>query len=323
MSDYLPVNKEERVYYRAKDGVVEMDVPLDMMSINREGGTLVYGLYGLDEVLAELDRQDDNHEQYEAAAREALMIERGIKGSPLQEFAKMYNDNSYYEWNFEMDDNYNPTDIEIETRQYVNLEDLVKKIPVTLDRNPTPGGLSALIPVMFDGSEIAEVARVYDAEDNVVGYEVVSEEFEDKKSEPLPNLKAVIAHVQREITKMIVMGGPMKFGGLHDASRDYHIAVREELRKATGLRGDYHYPNSSLYVSGPDRDNDYNMQYEIGLTDNSSELQINAAEKIVNDVDDEDVLIEIFRLAFARVAKVPMATNENVRNYFKKFDIFG
>ena len=65
------------------------------------------------------------------------------------------------------------------------------------------------------------------------------------------------------------------------------------------------------------------MQYEIGLTDNSSELQINAAEKIVNDVDDEDVLIEIFRLAFARVAKVPMTTNENVRDYFKKFDIFG
>ena len=65
------------------------------------------------------------------------------------------------------------------------------------------------------------------------------------------------------------------------------------------------------------------MQYEIGLTDNSSEGQFNAAEKIVNDVDDEDVLIEIFRLAFARVAKVPMATNENVRNYFKKFDIFG
>ena len=65
------------------------------------------------------------------------------------------------------------------------------------------------------------------------------------------------------------------------------------------------------------------MQYEIGLTDNSSELQLNAAEKIINDVDDEDVLIEIFRQAFAKVAKVPMATNENVRNYFKKFYIFG
>ena len=87
---------------------------------------------------------------------------------------------------------------------------------------------------MFDGSEIAEVARVYDAEDNVVGYEVVSQEFEDKKSEALPDLKAVIAHVQREIAKMIVMGGPMKFGGLNDASRDYHIAVREGVEKSDG-----------------------------------------------------------------------------------------
>ena len=230
MSDYLPVDKEERVYYRGSDGMVFIDVPLDMMSINREGGTLAYGIDGLDELLSNIDRQDDAHEQYELAVREALLIEGAIKGSPIQEFAKMFNDNTYYEWDSEMDDRYNPTDIEIETRQYVNLEDLVKKIPVTLNRNPTPGGLSTLIPVMFDGSEIAEVARVYDADDNVVGYEVVSQEFEDKKSEPLPNLKAVIAHVQREITKMIVMGGPMKFGGLNDASREYHVAVREELR---------------------------------------------------------------------------------------------
>ena len=156
----------------------------------------------------------------------------------------------------------------------------------------------------------------------MVGYEVVSQEFEDKKSEPLPNLKAIIAHVQRQITKMIVMGG-RKFGGNAEASRDYHIAVREELREATGIRGDYHYPNSTFYVSGPDSEDDYTMQYEMGLNDGSSELQLNAAEKIINDVDDEDVLKEIFRLAFARVAKVPMTTNENVRNYFKKFDLFG
>ena len=324
MSDYLPVDKEERVYYRGSDGMVFIDVPLDMMSINREGGTLAYGIDGLDELLSNIDRQDDAHEQYELAVREALMIEGAIKGSPIQEFAKMFNDNTYYEWDSEMDDRYNPTDIEIETRQYVNLEDLVKKIPVTLDRNPTPGGLSTLIPVKFDGSEIAEVARVYDADDNVVGYEVVSQEFEDKKSEALPDLKAVIAHVRREITKMIVMGGPMKFGGLNDASREYHVAVREELRKAVGgEEGEYSYPNSSLYVSGPDNDNDYNMQYEIGLTDNSSEGQFNAVEKIVNDIDDEDELKAIFQRAFARVAKVPTSTNENVRNYFKKFDIFG
>ena len=156
----------------------------------------------------------------------------------------------------------------------------------------------------------------------MIGYEVISEEFENRKSEVLPNLKAVIPYVQRQITKMIVMGG-RKFGGNAEASRDYHIAVREELRQATDIRGDYHYPNSIFYVSGPDSEDDYTMRYEMGLNDGSSELQLNAAEKIINDVDDEDVLIEIFRQAFAKVAKVPMTTNENVRNYFNKFDIFG
>ena len=157
----------------------------------------------------------------------------------------MYNDNTYYEWDSEMDDRNNPTHIDLETRQYVNLEDLIKKIPVKLDRNPTPGGLSTLIPVMFDGKEIAEVARVFDADDNVVGYEVISEEFENRKSEVLPDLKAVIPYVQRQIAKMLVTYRTI--GGVSQASRDYHIAVREELRKATGLRGEYHYPPSTLY----------------------------------------------------------------------------
>ena len=150
---------------------------------------------------------------------------------------------------------------------------------------------------------------------------MISQEFENKKSEALPDLKAVIPYVQRQITKMIVMGG-RKFGGNAEASRDYHIAVREELRQATDIRGDYHYPNSIFYVSGPDSDDDYTMQYEIGLNDGSSELQLNAAEKIINDVDDEDVLKEIFRLAFAKVAKVPTTTNENVRQYFRKFNLY-
>ena len=78
-----------------------------------------------------------------------------------------------------------------------------------------------------------------------------------------------------------------------------------------------------LYGSGPDSDDEYTMRYQIQLTDNSSEGQFDAAEKIVNDVDDEDELKAIFRRAFAKAAKVPVATNENVRDYFKKFDIFG
>ena len=254
------------------------------------------------------------------------MNEGVLQGTPIQEFAKMYNDNSYYEWDSEMfDDRSNPTEIDLETRQYVNLEDLIKKIPVTLDRSYTPGGLNAFIPVMFDGKEIAEAYRVYDNQDleetNVIGYEVISEEFGNRKSEVLPDLKAVIPYVQRQIAKMLVTYRTI--GGVSQASRDYHIAVREELRKAVGgEEGEYSYPPSVLYGSGPDSDDEYNMRYQIQLTDNSSEGQLDAAEKIVNDVDDEDELKAIFRRAFAKAAKVPVATNENVRDYFKKFDIF-
>ena len=321
LSDYLPVSETQNVYYRASGGTVSIEIPIDVESVHSAaggfGGDFAFGVDNFRDILDSLDRIDDDHEQFEQAVRDALTNEGVLQGSPIQEFAKMFNDNTYYEWDSEMDDRSNPTDIEIQTRQYVNLEDLIAKIPVTLDRNSTYG---QTMPVKFDGDEIAEVARVYDADDNLVGYEIVSSEFEKTKSEVLPNLEATIPYVQREITKMLLMYGT-KIGGTAESSRDYHLAVREELRKATGLRGEYHYPPSTLYASGPDSDDDYTMQYEIQLHDGSSEGQFDAAEKIVNDVDDEDELKAIFRRAFAKAAKVPVATNE-VRQYFRKFNLY-
>lgn len=325
LSDYLPVSQDLDVSYRADRGLVQIMLPIDVESVHGNqggfGGTFAFGVDNFRDILTSLERIDDDHEQFVAGVREALVSEGVLQGTPIQEFAKMYNDNSYYEWDSEMDDRNNPTYIDLETRQYVNLEDLIEKIPVKLDRNPTPGGLSTFIPVMFDGEEIAEVARVFDADDNLVGYEVISEEFGNRKSEVLPDLKAVIPYVQRQIAKELVTYRTI--AGVSQASRDYHLAVREELRKATGLRGEYHYPPSTLYGKGPDSDDEYDMRYQIQLTDNSSEGQFNAAEKIVNDIDDEDELKAIFRRAFAKAAKVPVATNESVRDYFKKFDIFG
>ena len=64
------------------------------------------------------------------------------------------------------------------------------------------------------------------------------------------------------------------------------------------------------------------MVYRIELYTDDSEGQLESAEKLINDVDDEDVLREVFRLAFAKVAKVPMTTNENVKQYFQKFDLY-
>jgi len=321
LSDYLPVSDMLDVSYRADRGLVEIMLPINVESVHSAaggfGGDFAFGVDNFREILDSLERIDDDYEQFKHGVREALTSEGVLQGTPIQEFARMYNDNTYYEWDSEMDDRSNPTEIEIQTRQYVNLEDLIAKIPVEIVRNSTYG---QTMPVKFGGDEIAEVARVYDSDDNLVGYEVISSEFEKTKSEVLPDLKAVIPYVQREITKMLVTYRTLA-GGTAEASRDYHLAVREELRKATGLRGEYHYPPSTLYASGPDSDDEYNMQYQIRLTDNSSEGQFNAAEKIVNDIDDEDELKAIFRRAFAKAAKVPVATNE-VRQYFRKFNLY-
>ena len=321
LSDYLPVSDMLDVSYRADRGLVEIMLPINVESVHSAaggfGGDFAFGVDNFREILDSLERIDDDYEQFKHGVREALTSEGVLQGTPIQEFARMYNDNTYYEWDSEMDDRSNPTEIEIQTRQYVNLEDLIAKIPVEIVRNSTYG---QTMPVKFGGDEIAEVARVYDSDDNLVGYEVISEEFENRKSEVLPNLEAVMPYVQRQIAKMLVTYRTLA-GGTAEASRDYHLAVREELRKATGLRGEYHYPPSTLYASGPDSDDEYNMQYQIRLTDNSSEGQFNAAEKIVNDIDDEDELKAIFRRAFAKAAKVPVATNE-VRQYFRKFNLY-
>jgi len=321
LSDYLPVSDMLDVSYRADRGLVEIMLPINVESVHSAaggfGGDFAFGVDNFREILDSLERIDDDYEQFKHGVREALTSEGVLQGTPIQEFARMYNDNTYYEWDSEMDDRSNPTEIEIQTRQYVNLEDLIAKIPVEIVRNSTYG---QTMPVKFGGDEIAEVARVYDSDDNLVGYEVISSEFEKTKSEVLPDLKAVIPYVQRQIAKMLVTYRTLA-GGTAEASRDYHLAVREELRKATGLRGEYHYPPSTLYASGPDSDDEYNMQYQIRLTDNSSEGQFNAAEKIVNDIDDEDELKAIFRRAFAKAAKVPVATNE-VRQYFRKFNLY-
>ena len=46
------------------------------------------------------------------------------------------------------------------------------------------------------------------------------------------------------------------------------------------------------------------------------------AQKIITETDDEDQLKEIFRTAFAKVAKISGQSVTETRKYFKKFDIF-
>jgi len=315
----LPVGGEyDTVSYYATRGKVEIAIPLDIESVT--GELLAYSLNALEHMLEALDREDDKHETYEELTAAALRQEGALKGSGLQQFAQMVNDNTYYEWDITIDDDYNPEDITAATNTYVNLDDLIEKIPVKLDRNPA---ISSMVKVLFDGSEVAEVGGVYDGEGNLESLEIISDEFESKKLGGFKNFDEVREYAQFEIAKMIVAYGT-RMGGYRESSRDFHIAVKNEMRVAAGgVDGEWSYPRSRMIASSsPDSDSEWKMIYEIQLYEDDSEGQLESAEKLINDVDDEDVLREVFRLAFAKVAKVPMATNENVRQYFRKFNLY-
>ena len=180
-----------------------------------------------------------------------------------------------------------------------------------------------MVKVLFDGSEIAEVGGVYDGEGNLESLEIISDEFEGKKVGGFKNLDEVREYAQFEIAKMIVAYGT-RMGGYRESSRDFHIAVKNEMRIAAGGDQDeWYYPSSQMIASSsPDSDSEWKMIYRIDLNQDDPEGVLESAEKLVNDVDDEDVLREVFRLAFAKVAKIPMTTNENVRQYFRKFDLY-
>ena len=66
------------------------------------------------------------------------------------------------------------------------------------------------------------------------------------------------------------------------------------------------------------------MMFGMDLDNDSPDEVVNNALKIITETDDEDQLKDIFRTAFAKVAKVPgtKATVTEVKQYFGKFDFF-
>jgi len=154
-------------------------------------------------------------------------------------------------------------------------------------------------------------------------YVVHSEEFEDKKMNGFNNIDAAKEWIRWSISKIILRTGETPTGYDQIASRDMHIAVRSLMREAEGSKeGEFNYPYSNLYTSGPDSDDEYKMVFKMHLDDDTDDETVGNAWEIVKETDDEDKLKEIFRTAFAKVAKVPGASIKETREYFKKFDIF-
>ena len=93
---------------------------------------------------------------------------------------------------------------------------------------------------------------------------------------------------------------------------------------AGGEEGEFAYPYRSMWANGPDSDDEYRMMFGMELDNDTPDEVVENAQKIITETDDEDQLKEIFRTAFAKVAKVSgaKATVTEVKQYFRKFDFF-
>jgi hypothetical protein len=315
---------DDRVDYTVRNGQVVMEIPVDISDINPREEDYASDTDNLSEILAALSFKDSGGSQIEEMVLNILR-RRGVAKSknPLYNLVAAWRDESWYEWNFDFDDEHMPSQATVDVSVEVNFNDLIKKIPITFDHQPDK---SSEVYIMFAGDPLALAARRDDGEGNFVDFEVRSPEFEHERMDGFKNLDDVKAYAQWAFgTKILRPDGTLRGAGSMATTHSYNVAVRQLIREAIGEEEEeFTYPNSTTYAGKPDFEDDFKMTFEMDLNEDHPEAQIENALKIATDVDDKDQLREIFRTAFAKVAKIPDETEtlKEVREYFNKFDFF-
>ena len=302
---------------------IVIEIPISIENVSPEGGGYAYSPDNFEEIASAIDSLDDKAEQILEIAKGYLKREGVLEGGQLAVLARSLEDESWYEWNYDVDDDYDPTSIELETATYVNFEDLIQKIPITFDRR-APN--SPEVYINFAGEPLALASQTHGGEDfSFKGWEVRSPEFEADKLGGFKDLDEVKLYVQDEVAKLILRPKGSKIPKGLQSSRDYLVAVSILMRDAAGgEEGEFAYPSRTMYANGPDSDDEYKMMFGMELDNDTPDEVVENAQKIITETDDEDQLKEIFRTAFAKVAKVSgvKTTVTEVKQHFKKFDFF-
>ena len=312
-----------RIDYTVREGNVIIELGIEIEKVNPEGGGYGYSPDNFEDIASNIDTLDDKAENIRGLIEMHLKREGVMDGGALISLARALEEESWYEWDYEVDDDYAPTSVELETTTYVNFEDLTQKLPITLER--ANSDQSGEVYIMFAGDPLALASQASDGDGNFKWWEVRSPEFENDSLGGFKDLDEVKDYVRDQLTKLILRPKGTKTPRGLQASRDYLIAVSNLMREAAGgTEGEFAYPPRGMWVNGPDSDDEYKMRFELHLDDNDPDEVVNNAHKIIAETDDGDQLKEIFRNAFAKVAKVPGAkkTVAEVKQYFRKFDIF-
>ena len=300
---------------------IVIEIPISIENVHPDGAGYAVSPDDFDEIASAIDSLDDKAEQILEMAKGYLKREGVLEGGQLAVLARSLEDESWYEWNYEVDDEYDPTSIELETATYVNFEDLIQKIPITFERK-APN--SPEVYINFAGEPLALASQTHGGEDfSFKGWEVRSPEFEADKLGGFKDLDEVKLYVQDQVAKLILRPKGSKTPKGLQSSRDYLIAVSTLMRDAAGgEEGEFAYPYRTMWANGPDSDDEYKMMFGMELDNDTPDEVVENAQKIITETDDEDQLKEIFRTAFAKVAKISGQSVTETRKYFKKFDIF-
>ena len=130
-------------------------------------------------------------------------------------------------------------------------------------------------------------------------------------------------YVRDQLTKLILRPKGSRIPKGLQSSRDYLMAVTTLMRAAAGGEEDeFAYPYRTMWANGPDSDDEYKMMFGMQLDDDTPDDAVNNAHKIITETDDEDQLKEMFRTAFAQVAKIPGATINETKKHFSKFNLW-
>ena len=305
------------------ESAVVMDIPINIEEVNPDGGGYAYDPDNFENICEMLDRHDDEVAAIHEIAINYLKREGIVEGASLIQFATALEDESWYEWDYDVDDDWNPTSIEVQTNAYVNFEDLAQKLPITLER--ARSDQSGEVYVLFDGDPLALASQASDGDGNFKYWEVRSPEFESDMFGGFKDLDEVKDYVRDQLTKLILRPKGSKTPRGLQSSRDYLLAVSNLMREAAGGDdGEFAYPYRTMWVNGPDSDDEYKMMFGMSLDDDTPDEVVKNAHKIITETDDEDQLKDIFRTAFAKAGKIPgaKATLTETKQYFKKFDIF-
>ena len=316
---------EDYIRYTVEGGAVVMEIPIDMEDMNPDGGGgVAYDPDNFIQICTALDEKDDMADGVTEVARGTLKRQGILEGAALIELARSLADESWYEWDYDVDDDWDPTQVEVETKTYVNFNELIKQIPVKFSTQlkvPTQDFTAEL-----HGSQIA-IIETWENQGGGRAYRVRSEEFGDETGMDVANKAAALEYIQWEVSKLILRppgGWPGQISrSRYKSSRDFNLAIRNLMREeAGGVAGEFAYPNSETWVAGPDADDEYKVEYSMRLTDSDPDEVVKNAHTIIVNTDDEDIQRNIFLKAFAQVLKLPGASVNETRKYFNKFNIF-